>query len=130
MKKITILVATQSVQKDNFLNGISQDDLYIRYPESGKHPLEQRDLADELTKNYKDIENNIIIDTFSDHILNRIRKLICDSIIDHNDIEVIYIYDNVLTKVTINRCGEYTKPFPKGFYNATLEDIYELKRDC
>jgi len=127
--KITILIATQSAQKDKFLSNISKEDIYTFYPESGKHPLEQRDLADELTKDYKDKENNIIIDTFSDHILNRIRRLVCDSIIDYKDVEVIYIYDNKLTKVNMSKCGRFIKPFPKGFYDATLEDIYGLG-DC
>jgi len=133
MNKITILIATVSPEKDKFLDNISKEDIYTFYPESGKHPLQQKEMAKELTNDYKDNPNNLIIDTFSDHLINTIRYLVFLGKINHNDVDIIYIYDDKREDVKISKLGKFVdkngeNSFPNGFYDATLKEIYQINK--
>ena len=103
----------------------------IEEPEINLHPKSQAKFMEALFKGDRPKNHFTIIETHSDHILNKLRFLISNKDINAEDVVVYYKKKNTkFEKIEINKCGRFTKPFPKGFYDATLEDIYALGNDC
>jgi len=103
----------------------------IEEPEINLHPQSQAKFMEALFKEDRPKDHFTIIETHSDHILNKLRFLISNRDISAKDVVVYYKKKNSkFEKVEINPCGEFDKSFPKGFYDATLEDIYALREDC
>lgn len=103
----------------------------IEEPEINFHPQSQAKFMEALFKENRPKNQFTIIETHSDHILNKLRFLISNKNIKAEDVVVYYKKKNSkFKKIEINPCGEFKTPFPKGFYDATLEDIYALGNDC
>ncbi len=103
----------------------------IEEPELNLHPQSQARFMEALFAKDRPKNNFTIIETHSDHILNKLRFLISNKDIKAEDVVVYYKKKNSkFKKIEINSCGEFKTPFPKGFYDATLEDIYSLGNDC
>ncbi len=103
----------------------------IEEPELNLHPQSQARFVEAIFTKNRPKKHFTILETHSDHILNKIRFLIATKIIKAQDVVVYYKQKNSkFQKIEINRCGDFTTPFPKGFYDATLEDIYALGNDC
>jgi len=103
----------------------------IEEPELNLHPQSQARFVEAIFKENRPKNQYTIVETHSDHILNKLRFLISNKDIKAENVVVYYKKKNSkFEKVEINPCGEFTKPFPKGFYDATLEDLYALGYDC
>lgn len=103
----------------------------IEEPELNLHPQSQAKFVEAVFGNERPKNHYAIIETHSDHTLNKLRYLISQKKVSHEDVVVYYKRkSSKFEKIEINQCGEFTKPFPKGFYDATLEDIYALGEDC
>ena len=103
----------------------------IEEPELNLHPQSQAKFVEAIFTKNRPKNHYTILETHSDHILNKIRFLISEKTIKAQDVVIYYKQkDSKFKKIEINRCGEFTTPFPKGFYDATLEDIYALGNDC
>jgi len=103
----------------------------IEEPEINLHPKSQAKLMEALFKGDRPQNHFTIIETHRDHILNKLRFLISNKDIKAEDVVVYYKEKSKqFQKIEINPCGEFNTPFPKGFYDATLEDIYALGEDC
>ena len=103
----------------------------IEEPELNLHPQSQARFIEAVFTKNRPKKHFTILETHSDHILNKIRFLISTKIIKAQDVVIYYKQKNSkFKKIEINRCGEFTTPFPKGFYDATLEDIFALGNDC
>ena len=103
----------------------------IEEPEVNLHPKSQAKFMEALFKKNSPKKHFTIIETHSDHILNKLRFLISNKDIKAKDVVIYYKKKNSrFKKIEINPCGEFNKPFPKGFYDATLEDIYALGENC
>jgi len=103
----------------------------IEEPEINFHPQSQARFMEALFMNDRPSKHFTIIETHSDHILNKLRFLISNKDIKAEDVIIYYKKKNSkFEKIEINSCGEFKKPFPKGFYDATLEDIYSLGENC
>ena len=103
----------------------------IEEPEINLHPKSQAKFMEALFKGNRPKNHFTIIETHSDHILNKLRFLISNKDINAEDVVVYYKKKNSkFEKIEINPCGEFNKTFPKGFYDATLEDLYALGEDC
>jgi predicted ATPase len=103
----------------------------IEEPELNLHPQSQARFVEAIFKENRPKNQYTIVETHSDHILNKLRFLISNKDIKAEDLVVYYKKKNSkFEKVEINPCGEFKKPFPKGFYDATLEDLYALGYDC
>ena len=103
----------------------------IEEPELNLHPQSQAKFVEAIFTKNRPKSHYTILETHSDHILNKIRFLISEKTIKAQDVVIYYKQkDSKFKKIEINRCGEFTTPFPKGFYDATLEDIYALGNDC
>lgn len=103
----------------------------IEEPELNLHPQSQARFMEALFAKDRPRNHFTIIETHSDHILNKLRSLISNKNIKSEDVVVYYKKKNSkFKKIEINPCGEFKTAFPKGFYDATLEDIYSLGEDC
>jgi len=103
----------------------------IEEPELNLHPQSQARFMEALFSKDRPQNHFTVIETHSDHILNKLRFLVSSKVIKNEDVVIYYKKkDNKFKKVELNKCGRFIKPFPKGFYDATLEDIYALGNDC
>jgi len=103
----------------------------IEEPEINEHPQSQARLIESLFPKTRPKKHFNIIETHSDHILNKIRFLVSKKVIKSQEVVVYYKEkDSNFQKIEINKCGEFKQKFPKGFYDATLNDIYNLGKDC
>jgi len=103
----------------------------VEEPELNLHPQSQAKFVEAIFTKNRPKNHYTILETHSDEILNKIRFLVSQKIIKPQDVVIYYKKkDDKFKKIEINRCGEFTTPFPKGFYDATLEDIYALGNDC
>jgi len=103
----------------------------VEEPELNLHPQSQARFIESVFTKNRPKNHYTILETHSDHILNKIRSLVSSKVIKSEDVVIYYKKkDNKFQKVELNKCGEFKSPFPKGFYDATLEDIYSLGNDC
>lgn len=115
----------------------------IEEPEINEHPLSQAKFIEALFPKTRPKNHYNIIETHSDHIVNKLRFLVSTKIIKSTDIVIYYKHkksaDNIdknrFYKIEINKCGQFNSPefgkgFPKGFFDATLDDLFMLGNDC
>lgn len=127
----TIPILTQFAVNQEEVNQDKYRLTIIEEPELNLHPQSQARFVEAVFTNNRPEKHYTILETHSDHILNKLRFLVSNGTIQSEDIIVYYKTKNKkFEKIKINRCGEFSTPFPKGFYDATLEDIYALGNDC
>ena len=115
----------------------------IEEPEINEHPLSQAKFIEALFPKTRPKNHYNIIETHSDHIVNKLRFLVSTKIIKSTDIIIYYkhkkssekIDKNRFYKIEIDKCGQFKSPefgkgFPKGFFDATLDDLFMLGNDC
>jgi predicted ATPase len=117
----------------------------IEEPEINEHPLSQARLIESLFPKTRPKNHYNIVETHSDHIVNKLRYLVAEKIIKHNDIVIYYkhknsedenIDKNKFYKIELNKCGKFVSDdfgyggFPKGFFDATLDDLFQLGNYC
>jgi len=116
----------------------------IEEPEINEHPLSQARFIEALFPKNRPKKHFNIIETHSDHIINKFRYLVAKKIIKHNDIVIYYKHKNSTNgvdkdkfyKIEIDKCGQFISDdfgkggFPKGFFDATLDDLFSLSSGC
>ena len=101
---------------------ISKDPSFIAIeePEVTLHPKLQIALADFLANMTKEKENTYLIETHSEHLILNLLQLIKDGSLSHEWLNVyVTTKDNEgshLHKMEINDKGEFTNPWPGGFF--------------
>ena len=101
------------------------------YPERDLLPMEFKGNFNKFLNNL-DIKSNdtIVVYTLSDHILNLIRFFISKNKIENSTVYYSCPIKNEVIKVGIKSNGYFDyngkNGFPKGFYDATLEEIYQI----
>ncbi|MDD5014540.1 MAG: AAA family ATPase [Atribacterota bacterium] len=107
--------------------------ILIEQPEIHLHPKAQSILGDLFISACNNGKRHFIIETHSEHLLNRVRRRIAEGTIKKEDI-VIYYFENTfngtnIQEVKLNEKGQYYK-FPKGFfeegYNEAVEHLKAL----
>lgn len=105
--------------KEPVIIKIGKPQKYKYYPENNLHPLE---VVDWVNKVYKD---DLVIYTFSDHLVNQIRYLSYKKEIHSVDIQ----YDKVKLKIIDGHFYDMENnkmDFPSGFFDATLSQLLEI----
>jgi len=116
----------------------------IEEPEINEHPLSQAKFIESLFPKNRPKKHFNIIETHSDHIINKLRSIVSKKIIKSSDIVIYYkhknstdtIDKNQFYKIEINKCGQFISDefgkggFPKGFFDATLDELFMLNNDC
>jgi len=116
----------------------------IEEPEINEHPKSQARLVESLFPKSRPKNHFNIIETHSDHIVNKLRYLVSQKIIKPKDIVIYYkhknstesIDKNKFYKIEVNKCGQFISDdfgkggFPKGFFDATLDELFKIESDC
>jgi len=102
----------------------------IEEPELNLHPKSQAKFIEVILNNIPK-KHSTIIETHSDHIINKLASLISSKKVKYKDVVIYYkIKNSKFQKIEFNKCGQFVGNFPTGFFDATLDDIYNLKLDC
>ena len=71
--------------------------------------------------------DTLIVDTYSEHIVNQVRWLIYKKLAVLQNDRFIYVDMNgVEYTLTIRENGKYFPEFPEGFFDATIQKIFEI----
>ena len=105
----------------------STDDLIlIEQPEIHIHPKLQAELGSMLAEACKN--NMFIIETHSENLLLRLKKLVKTKKIDKDDISIIYVDKNELGSICcpirLDECGDFLDKWPKGFFEESFEELF------
>ena len=103
------------------------DVLMIENPEIHLHPLAQGEFGAFLTM----ITNagvQLIIETHSEHIINKIQYQIFSKKFDADTLSIYYKNNarKSFEKVVIDENGRYSEDFPEGFFDASLAELMEI----
>lgn len=105
----------------------------IEEPELHLHPRLQARLGNLFTSSVVKNGNQVIVETHSENILLRVRRLIRGGKLRAEDVAVLYV-DNVgETGATVSRLrlgdqGELLDPWPTGFFDDGLADILGITK--
>jgi len=105
----------------------------IEEPEINEHPLSQARLVEALFPKSRPKKHFNIIETHSEHIVNKLRYLVYTKQLKASDIVIYYKTKDKdeFQKIEIDKKGLFqgkdNNRFPKGFYDATLEEIFEIE---
>ena len=103
------------------------DLLMIENPEVHLHPKAQAKLGEFLTI----IVNagvHLIVETHSEHIINKIQYMIFSKKLDTEKLAIYYKGNSreAFEQVVIDENGRYSVDFPEGFFDASLGDLMEI----
>lgn len=107
--------------------------LIIENPEVHLHPKAISKLAEFLAFLTK-AEIQVLIETHSEHILNKMRYLVFKEKLPQESVQIYYKEhkDENFTSLNINKRGKYTDEkgqvvkFPKGFFDSDLDELLEM----
>ena len=116
----------------NFLEGEAREGLDIlEQPELHLHPAAHGNLAELFVKTVKREKRSYIIETHSENILLRIRRLIANGDIDCQDVIIYWVDDEErpgsrLKPIYINQEGELDD-WPKGVFSEDYEELIAIR---
>jgi len=106
----------------------------IEEPEINEHPMSQAKLVESLFPKNRPKQHFNIIETHSEHIVNKLRYMVYKKELKSNDVVIYYKIkeSNEFINIGIDKKGFFVNnkgkyKFPKGFYDATLEEIFEIE---
>ncbi|MFD1506073.1 hypothetical protein FE374_18280 [Georgenia yuyongxinii] len=100
----------------------------IEEPELHLHPRLQAKLGNLLALSVLRRGNQLIVETHSESLLLRVRRLVRQGKLHHDDVAVLYV-DNIdgegahVRRLRLGEQGELLDPWPTGFFDDTLEDV-------
>jgi len=105
----------------------------VEEPEINLHPQSQARIATYLFAKRKSKKHFVVVETHSDHIVNKLRHLVLQKLLPAKDVVLYYSAraSEPFHKITLDSKGgfiskEYQNQFPKGFFDATLSEVMEL----
>ncbi len=98
--------------------------LLVNKPEVGLHPKNQSLIANQFVDLINN-NNQLIIETHSEHILNRLRILIKTGSIKNTDAVIYYFTSNTITAIEIDSFGELSD-YPKDFLDEWSNQLLKL----
>lgn len=108
--------------------------IVLEQPELHLHPAAHGDLAELFAKSAKENNQTFIIETHSENILLRLRKLIVENDFGlTKDDVVIYWIENAelkgqeIREITVNEEGVLSD-WPEGVFNESLKEILEMQK--
>jgi len=97
-------------------------------PELHLHPKSQADIADLFVYN-KRRKVSYIIETHSEHFLNRIRRRVAEGVLKQNEVVIYYVYQDKfgfhIQEVKIGKNGAF-EDFPPNFFDESYEESKKI----
>lgn len=110
---------------------------FAEQPELHLHPKAQAELGDYLLHLYQSSVQTVI-ETHSEHLILRLQQHVAEGLIDPADIRIFYVGNAELddagqalgeiTCIDLDRKGQFTKPWPKGFFPEKLQESKRLAK--
>jgi len=102
--------------------------LFIEQPEIHLHPKAQAVIGELICRTSK--HRQVIVETHSEHLINRARILIARGDLDYRDVIINYVSrtskGSTVTSIPINKDGEFESPWPEGFFDERYRDTLQL----
>lgn len=103
--------------------------LMVAQPEIHLHPSAQAAMADYFVNQVKERENQYILETHSEYLLNRVRLAIVKGEIDPSDVSVYYFENStdgsIVHQVEFTLDGQI-KNAPEGFFKTYMMDVMNI----
>ncbi|MCE2464363.1 MAG: AAA family ATPase [Dehalococcoidia bacterium] len=104
----------------------------IEQPEIHLHPKAQATLGDLLVELSKQ-DRQVIVETHSEHIINRVQLRIADETIDRSDVAIYYFESTEqgtkIKEVDLTEYGQYVnETLPKDFFDENYTESYSLSK--
>jgi putative AbiEii toxin of type IV toxin-antitoxin system/AAA ATPase-like protein/uncharacterized protein DUF3696 len=104
--------------------------LLVEQPEIHLHPKAQSIIADLLCKT--SLRRQVIVETHSEHMINRARILVATGELKPEDVIVNYVLreksGSRVISIPIGSDGEFLRPWPDGFFDERYQDTMTLLR--
>lgn len=117
------------------IQSVSLEDktIVIEQPEIHIHPRLQAQLGSLLAESVKPFSNRIgnrfIIETHSEHLLLRLKKLIRKGELSHEDIAVVYVdrgeSGSQCLELRLDSDGDFIDEWPNGFFDESFNEIFD-----
>jgi len=108
--------------------GPSYGPLLVEQPEIHLHPKAQGIVAELLCQT--SLGRQVIIETHSEHMINRARILVAQGKLDHRDIIINYVKrtkrGSQIRSIPLGPDGEFREPWPDGFFDERYQDTVKL----
>jgi len=118
------------------LYGRQRSSLHVEQPESHLHPALQADLGDVLITSASELGNNVVVETHSEHLILRLLRRIRETSEQRqppglnlmaSDVAMYFVAPDPngarVTRLHVNDDGEFTTPWPNGFFTERLEEL-------
>ena len=114
--------------------GFDESIIIIEQPELHLHPAAHGDLAQLFARSAKEYNQNFIIETHSENIILRLRKLIIENDFGFtkDDLVIYWVEDaelqgKELREITVDEDGVLSD-WPEGVFNENLKEILEMQK--
>jgi energy-coupling factor transporter ATP-binding protein EcfA2 len=101
--------------------------LTIEQPEVHVHPKLQADLAELFAVSTLEHKNQLIIETHSEHLLLRVRRMIRNGKLKPSDVSLLYVErgdaGSTVRQLKINKHGVILDPWPPGFFPDAADEL-------
>jgi predicted ATPase len=104
--------------------------LFIEQPEIHLHPKAQGAVAELLCQT--SLRRQVLIETHSEHMINRARLQIAQGILDHKNVVIVYVdrdsQGSYVSVIPLTKSGDFASDWPGGFFDERYEDTMHLLR--
>ena len=108
--------------------------LMIEQPEAQLHPTAQLELGSFFADLWKKREVGSIIETHSDNILLRLRRLVAKGVLSTEDVSVAYFANDeekdnmpIIKNLDINEDGSMKEGLPMEFFGKNLDEVLKMR---
>jgi len=102
--------------------------LLIEQPEVHIHPRLQAAVGDLLIHSVRELGNQVLVETHSEHLVLRLLRRIREGVIDPDDVAILYVDQLAdgaahVRQLDVDSSGELVEGWPGGFFDERLEEV-------
>jgi predicted ATPase len=99
----------------------------IEQPEVHIHPRLQAEVGNLLAECAKENQNQFLVETHSEHLVLRLRRLVREKKLAPEDVTVIHIRrgpnGSIVEQIGINEDGTFNQEWPGGFFPERMKEL-------